>query len=488
LVLTPAATSIGGELPSDLAVELDYDATTVRVTHAGRVVGDALTVGLGEGVRVELFLWPGLDERENAAMLARVDAIRGGVGVRTTLLDGFPFLAQRDLEDRLSGCDRTPGLFMAIEGRGDMVEVGTLRGTTQECVNPSHFAVPYDDSVTLSRTHLGTGSWTEGGVGEPSLHSSSPGAGRVQWDLFFDATNYGRDLERFGVRFAIGHVRTEVWDNSPWSGWDGPRAGDNPPECLDISCSDHLSYREPFVLGAGGRPHVVFARQMEAGNKDVFGIRGQWTASWDLATPLAEESILAPTDLDGSCRSLRDPCLAPRSEGDDGYWLFFTCERDGASSRIDLVGLDSAYVVEADSHTPVLDSSLGAFAQGGVEAPEIITEFNPVDDQAIYRMWFVAKDVSQARTVAMAQAQVSALAEVPRFAPYPANPVLRADDRVMTGCVSGDCPIESLAVARHALDRALRFLVARRVQLSGDVVEYQLVPLSQFWRSPWPDM
>jgi hypothetical protein len=147
------------------------------------------------------------------------------------------------------------------------------------------------------------------------------------------------------------------------------------------------------------------------------------------------------------------------------------------------------FTLEPGTHTTVLDSSMvGAYGAGGVFAPEVVVDHNPDGPESLYRIWFLAQTATRSETtIAMAQGDAKSADALPAFVPYPANPILGGDEPFLGECTR-DCRLLGLSATRDANSEAkLRLLVARRVQNSGPV-EYQLVPLEQFWRVEWSTM
>ena len=117
----------------------------------------------------------------------------------------------------------------------------------------------------------------------------------------------------------------------------------------------------------------------------------------------------------------------------------------------------------------------------------LVTTLDPESDtdrRDVVRLWFLGEASGRKDAVGVAILEPKNLATDPglsRFVPFPANPVLRADDRALD---CADCDIEGVAVSDSpdpGRPGLLRLLVARRVQQSGGGRIYDLFPLEQAW-------
>ena len=167
------------------------------------------------------------------------------------LLEDFTVLAISDLLSD-GDCAEIPGLRVAAQGRGDGVYVGPVETAKQDCANPSQFD---EQSAILTGSSLELNpSWVSAYVGSPALASSRNSISDVQWDLMLEASNDPPELEpTTHIGYALGHVRVATDEGGDWplSGWtisESPKVGDDPPSCLDGSCSDNRSVREPHLL------------------------------------------------------------------------------------------------------------------------------------------------------------------------------------------------------------------------------------------------
>ena len=510
LVLTAADDVLAGNrLPADLAITR-FSTGLLEVSQADAPIVPGVGFPAGDDIEVVVQITPSLDEIGRPTLAAQVSAFNQSEGgVVYGILERQQFILQRDLIDSVADCDGAPGLYLAIEGQGSAVEVGPITTILRECVNPSHFTRPAGESATLTSTHLGLGEWSGGGIAAPALASSLVSSGGpVRWDLMVDASDRERPLEKYThIGFAIGHSFTSAWD-APWQAppSGASKAGDDPPTCPEgTSCPNNRSLREPALLATtdseGRLASLVgaVARELDdearVGNRDIYGVHviasvptapeSRFTPSM---TPTVRPSDTGPAESPDACVSLRDPEIIPAGRlVTDGFWLLFTCERRTTASAIGAVRITQGGELVADTYGIVLEPrDLGTYARGGIRAPEGLARYSDTGAGA-FRLWFLALDQRSAGTgVAMVFGQTSD-GHLPRrgeLVPYPANPVLGAEATVLGGCAMG-CELLGLSVTpRPDRDHTLRFLVARRVNVVDDV-QYQLVPLEQFWRAPW---
>lgn len=496
----------GGKLLEDLVVRMGADGHLV-VTSAGVELGRTTEpFPAGRSVDVTVQVRPSLGNRGEPVLVATVVArARGEEAV--WVVEDAQFQVQADLERVLPNCQDVPGLHLAVAGAGDRVYVRDLEVDLQECANPSQFTTRFAEDATLTSESLGL-TWAEGGIGAPALVSTVIPGGGHRWDMLVDGTNVERQLESIThIGFSVGHSESLVWDTPPiWNTREtGPKGGANPPACTDDSCSGNRAVREPSaypLLSADGSLDglvVAYAREHEEsasmGARDVYELRVETVAGDNEDTTLTPTgaATLSPADVTG-CDSLRDPALMPDSFDVDGggWWLFFTCESASEPDEIRAVHLTRSLGAELDTLRAVLvPSELGAYASGGVRDPALLAAYqDPADGmQAAYRLWFLARDAAGTNlTVNMAQAQLGMDASptpphLPDFEEYSANPLVRSRD--LPGCGASECYLTGVAVTRHAEDaNVLRFVVARHVNDSTGS-RYELVPLEQFWRSPW---
>jgi hypothetical protein len=254
--------------------------------------------------------------------------------------------------------------------------------------------------------------------------------------------------------------------------------------------------REPTLWGLIGDDQLqeirfAYARQqgpIQSGTPVRYEIYG---GSSKPSGPLQEwpNPILTPDELapfNFECDSLRDPLLVARGPYplDDGFWLFFTCERDGQAKRILAARMGFGLSLGDEVHPVMSPEELGDYGAGGVWGPEVVVSRNAETDSALFRLWFMARSAQGSKTaVAMAQGQATGMDFPERFVPYEANPVLTEASQVLGTC-QGICTLKGLAVAaRHDDPSWLRLLLARRL-LDQDMSTSELIPLDQFWKSP----
>jgi hypothetical protein len=499
LVLTVADdAAVGGKLQDELAVTL-HAGGLVLVTQADVEVARA-TLGVDETIEVEIELRPKLNSENLPVMRAQV-TVDGAL-----LLEDFTVLAISDLLSD-GDCAEIPGLRVAAQGRGDGVYVGPIETAKQDCANPSQFD---EQSAILTGSSLELNpSWVSAYVGSPALASSRNSISDVQWDLMLEASNDPPELEpTTHIGYALGHVRVATDEGSDWplSGWtisESPKVGDDPPSCLDGSCSDNRSVREPHLLAElnedGELRDLVlsFARELVSDpiERDVFGIqlvRPVGSPATSLALP--GTATLSPAEIP-ECVSLRDPSLIPVDpEAQDGYWLLFTCvDGAGVAMEIHAVRISRALEVVREGGGPMrrvvlVASELGPFAAAGIRSPEPVISFSK--DGLRLRIWFLAQSTPGEWGVALAEARThdtSVLAfELPEPVPFLVNRIISSGSSlVRSGCFGEDCTITGIAVAPRADDPSrLRFVLARRLYLpAGDPTD-QLIPLEQTWSTP----
>jgi hypothetical protein len=499
IVLTVATDSApGNKLQDELAVTL-HAGGLVLLTQADVEVGRA-TAAADENVDVEIEVRPTLNE-DNRPILRAWVTVAG-----EAVLEAFTVGAIDDLVD-IGGCAEIPGLHVAAQGRGEGVYVGPLEAAKQDCANPSQFD---EQSATLTGASLEfTPSWVSAYVGSPGLASSRNPVSDVQWDLIVEGSNDPPELEpTTHIGYALGHARTATDEGADWrlDGWESsgsPKAGDDPPSCLDGSCSDNRSLREPHFLAELDeslelRDLVLsFARELvsDPSERDLFGIQIVRPVGGP-TTPLGLPSLptLSPDDIP-ECQSLRDPALIPVDpEAQRGYWLLFTCiDGAGAATEIHAVRISRALEVVQEEGSPMrrvvlVASELGFFAAAGIRSPEPVISFEP--DGLRLRIWFLAQSTPGNWAVALAEARTHDTAmlefDLPEPLPFVVNPILtNASTLVQSGCLDEGCSITGIAVARRADEPSrLRFLLARRLNLPGGDRTDQLVPLEQTWKTP----
>lgn len=519
LVLTAARDMTEG---ARLLDELSVRATRggrVDVRQGGVVVAEGPQIPVGQEVDVAIVVGPGFDADDRPVLVATVSAAVGDQEP-VSLVEGFPVTPLEDLVAEGIDCSDTPGLYVAVEGRGAQVEVAPLTLEVQACLNPSLWEHPViaEDVLTLDR--LAPGGWAGGGgLLAPALAVSVTGEepDPLRFDLLFEGTDVPPDLEAdTRVGYALGHG-VAMGDQGWGDGWafapdPAPKAGDCHPSCLGdpptgctvSDCPDAPSYREPAAHplldseGALQLLSVAWAVELDPASR-AHGLGAVVSFPLQPETPFVPPAeVLTPETLATAgedlapCDSLRQPALAPAEPGDVGRrWLFFTCQRSGAADEIRAVTLSPSMVFQPGTEVLVLDPGDPAVAPhgaGGVSSPEVLVDFSD-GDRATVRLWYLARPVPGApASLALAQGGGSDAPEdgdpgtaVPALVPYPGNPVLRPDDPVLGDC-PGECTLEGAAVARRPdVAGRLRFLLARRLDAEGEV-SYELQPLEQAGR------
>jgi hypothetical protein len=499
VVLTAVTDSTpGSRLQDEIAVTL-HAGGLVLVTQAGTEVARA-TAGVEQDVEVEIEVRPMLDESNRPTLIAAV-TVDGDI-----VLEDFTVTLTENLIST-GDCAEIPGLHVAAEGQGDLVYVGPVEAAKQDCANPSQFD---EQSATLRAENLEFNpSWVEAYVGSPTLASSRNSLSDVQWDLIAEGSNWSPELEpTTHVGYALGHARIATDEGGNWrlTGWESsqtPKVGDDPPACAEAACADNRSVREPHLLAELNEDRelrdltLAFARELVTvpTERDLFGIQMVRPVGAP-STPVALPSTptVSPDDIP-ECISLRDPAIIPVDpEAIGGYWVLFTCVESAMPPRqIYAVRISRALEVVQEGgeamRRVVLDADeLGPFAASGIRAPEPVIAF--AEDGLRVRIWFLAQSVPGAWAVALAEARThdTELLEFdfPEPLPFPVNPILSDESTlVRSGCIGEECNITGIAVTPRADDPSrLRFLLARRLKVSGGDDTYQLIPLEQTWRTP----
>jgi hypothetical protein len=501
LALTPTRDMAdGARLTADLALVVEGDGTA-HLEQAGTEVPGTEVDGLpttGGLIRGELKLRPGTFEG-GAVLRVTASVSFGGSSMRLgpphqplLLLDdlmGPPFCPGTDIE----------GQLVAIEGRGDIVQVValdaagpvTVGGTQRSCANPSYFEPlelrNYEDSFAACYP----GNW-----GEPSLVSYCLDCDPVEtpyWDLWIDTAETGRGniLEGY-TDFAICGSRTSSLTATSTS-WEERTNGPGPP-VLPMEMGE--SAREPFVWtpprAANNDRLVVAWAQRAAPDQPAHDLHlGMLLLGYPEDNFGGTDGVvLAHGDVDG-CESLRDPALMPGDPGSDSdpmperLWLFFTCDAPGA--ELDSIGA-AALVWEGSSYvrddtvpvrTDVLTrNDLGDYAVRGPFAPEPVAEFEA--GALRVNLWFFVRTTGSGAPVALAFATGDGVAggELPPMRPYPANPILRPDDEIFDNDCPSTCRFNGVGIARSFTTRDYQMVLGRTVV--GDSGEtHELVPLRQ---------
>ncbi len=498
VVLTAALDTLPGKpLADDLAVVVDQQGY-VYVTRAGASLAHSeQSYPADHKLLVTITVTPAADA--SATLLAKVTVQDedGSVEAEEVLIDGQGFITRSALVRDVEGCREVDGLLVAIEGEGDGVQVGQVTATTKQCINPSQFLdPPQSEADQLSAVKLGYGSWASGYIGAPALiHNPIPGD-IARWDLMVEASNAAPELETWTyVGYALGHAYAVDWNALAWSGLTGTIAGNDPPSCIGEGafCVQGASLREPGIYGVLTGSgilddlRVVYARA-EVHTPDVYSLYGADLGLTPSALSASEKLAPDHPELD-ACASLRDPHIVPRGTNiqNDGFWLFFTCESSGGQRSIWVTRLNQSLTVSNQAgFAEVLDGAdLGPYAAGGVWGPEVVITRDPDSNQTLFRMWFMARSrMDSAPVIGMAQGQASGTKRPAEFVPYAANPVLTAESEALGGPCDGFCMLKGLAVAPIGNTSRLRLLVARRL-LGQNISESQLIPLDQYWSSPW---
>lgn len=474
----------GDPFASELRVIVRSDGSAA-VERAGTPIS---TMPLGPGslltlepIEVQVDLEPGPNESGQDVLFATVDLIVDGTGTR--VLDRTAVAPLDALECiRPGGGPPGVGLYAAIEGAGTNVEViGPLSTLERRCSNPSQF---YDneENVDLSSVEA----CAPGGVGAPALVSyclddcGSPAA-PVQWDLWVDASDTPRIEESFRfVDFGVCGF-----------GWQSPILPETPSWIVRPSApfllGDSPSAREPTLLpisddGASTRVIDLFyayAQRVMEGEEE-YAIYGDLVRQ-DL-TRAPDPAALLMTADDAGCASVRDPLLvahyaeATAGHHVDGAWLLFTCEVSGMPDSIRAARFDSDLMLQTGSIRTVLSAVDDTYSERGVFAPEGFAE---VDGTTLkIRLWYLARDATGQVRLAYAQGRSTDLDTFPELDPYPANPILAGDSRVLGECTTG-CTITGASVTPRVGSESEWQFVISRSRLTATGTLHELVPLLQ---------
>ncbi len=425
---------------------------------------------------------------EGSEEVMRVTVTASGLAEQTVLVEGIAFI-DRDKMLEPQGCaDKGRGLRLVLEGQAasNPMKVGQVHFTAAQCANPGQFAAEeLGGSAQFDVSDVNpTGTWAAGGLGSPTLEEESG-----DWQVLYDATPDPRQIAEFHpIDFAIGRSAATTIPS-----WD-PSAGgapiseplDPPESCQAVNCMNEIKYRDPFVFGGviaytrdtpegpqiGIEPYRHTRSSLQLGPPILTADDTRWTAE---QPPVCPDGVSQPTFA-----------KLPFNQQTEQYWLFFTChsgdERSIAYQRVSDEG-DNFVLSGTGGKIELVGKGghAGTYALGGIESPEVIVEYGTAPN-VVYRLWFIARDRGQRRSIGLAQWQPNG-SEPPNFIPFPGNPVLQASDPEAM-CGSG-CKLESLAVARD--QDKIRFLLAQSVNVFGEV-SYQIVSLIQNWSRPqWPN-
>ncbi len=500
LVLTPISEMARGvPLADELSVRLDADSR-IEVRRAGAVLARSPTPFGASNIDVRIRLTPGIDERGGAWIYADIRIV--SADLTWSPWEGLrPLVPREDLIGASLGCTEARGLYLALEGLGDGVDIDSITIDPYECANPSHFERP-SSTTPLEGAALGVDpSWSSGGVGAPALSSyfidDEP---PETWTVLYDATNVPRTNElTTPVRFSIGLSQSTRSTGDGWTVRGDPLLGADPPHCTGCLAS----VREPTILlpvrdhadsspGHRGLPHssrgwIVYASEIEGSGGRRFELEARSLIASPIGIGGTRFTLLTPASELGGCASLRDPLLLPVASADtDDAWLLYSCERDGSLREVRI----ARFSVSDDGPrarpmgVALTASQLGSFASIALRAADGAT-WIVHEELVIHRLWFVTRDLRGRTAIAFAEASGPPDA-LPTFEPYAANPVLRADDPILGGCDTYSCEIESLAVTRMAnSSHRVRLFVARAIRMPSEI-RHVLVPLEQVWPAPHP--
>jgi len=520
IVLTPApGAGPGARITDDLGVTVDQTGT-FTITNDGDVLAQEVGfAGVDHVVNVVIAVTVGLDEGDSPSLLGTVTLENGNTMRSVTPLTAYAFAPLDRLIIDDATCADVGGLRLAIEGSGSQFSVHPMTYSPLECTNAGKFDVPDEGDDLLSsgngmlmRTRsLDWGEWAAGGIGSPALGVAADGG---RWHVMGDATNYDRGEDPFvELGFGIGYSAASNW-NLTWSSQSQALAKTGPcnPACTSLDpdgCTmtelsmclpgggpPAHSVRDPSMgvqaIPSGGSIQVAYARRLGV---DRYGIAvdsgfeiGMASGNQPERDARFEPGMAPPFDM---CTSLRDPVLVPvdpNDAGNDNQWLFYSCFQSLEVADIHVIEVDRDLVYEDGSHRVVVDrGTVGEWGSTSVWSPELVVDYEPSGGRGrhLYRLWFLGRNAMRDRvSVGLLQGQVDpdASTELPSFAPFGANPVLRDGD--VPDCP--DCFIEGLAVARDPGENKIRFLIALQDEV-GVEEDWHYAPFEQFWKAPlWP--
>lgn len=485
----------GSELDDQFRLVVFADGSA-RVERAGTIVGTPLAAGtLASGVEHEarINLEPAADGTRDV-LYATVTIATQQVLTRTALMP----LADVQC---LSGGTRTAGLFAALEGSGEDVDiVNAVNFVERECASPSQFTIPQNpDQITAALEAC-----APGGAGAPSLVSYCAGAcnpvagSPYRWDAWVDASLEPRDDDFFRrIDFGVCGYTSSLAvlpDGDP--GWLARGMAGS------FDWMSETSSREPTVLPLANDSDeetrveslwYAYARRV-SDTSDDHAIFGGEIAVGATSQGDGGAMILAPLmEPVTGCRSLRDPLLlADWATAGGGHrveaaWLLFTCEptsgmRSIQAVRITFDMVTGTFVVDGEAHT-LLTATPGArsYAAVGVSAPEGFIEADGED--ATWRIWYSARNSDGRLQLAFAEGRGAIDdAAPPALEPYPANPILNGSSIVLGSDCSMGCSLTGASVTGIAVQvgqqRDYQFLIARSRNTATGAV-HELVPLLQ---------
>lgn len=424
------------------------------------------------------------------------DPDQPGVGIELSV--SLSLEGESEFEDSLvlsrdnsESCGGEQGLRVGVSGQGSGVKLGRVRvEPLRACSRQSFVEDDFLPDLTASED------WDLAQIGSPTLASSNLRGtpvqwdAPVQWDVWFEGSGTPRSEEVASYGLWSASV-TNREDDDEWHADGKPQVGNG-------QGPDTPSLREPHVLAPRSDPEdkdqwlLSFAQELGAG-EGRFGVefRRQWLSDEAPAFQQAREAGIHPDQVE-DCTSLRDPALLPVDPGlQDGYWLFFTCEHyddAGIEPRQDIRALRLGPDLGLRKETAVslvLSDLNEEFGSGGVRAPEPLVAFSSVG--TVLRLWFLAESADGETSIGLATAQldeaVGLADKLPKFEPYPANPVLTERSAPLTkACDGSACRITGFAVAPHAAvpSKKVRFVVAQREDEEHD----RFVTFAQKWEIP----
>ncbi len=469
-------------------------------------------------VRIEIR--PVISDTGEAELHARVVYLESGMTTENELWEGF--LIALDELSTDNQCRDVPGLFLVVEGFKDRVLLTDLQARQTDCSNPSLFQpsdsilTPYnygDGATSLELEPSSGADWATQALSAPTLlpEFDEFDANTVRrWSVSAEASNDQPSNEpSFRVGYAIAYRENSVWPDDRWiqGGRDTPWIGNQPPSCLDGSCSGEFSpdmppypsVREPFLFRTDRTTALIaFAGEVPVDGEprsEKFGIYVASNSSFESSSTVAPDSLmLDPADV-AECDSLRDPAVIHRpGGGPDNFWLFYTCFLDLASQGIFVIPLEvdtieGLRVPPGATSSPVLVPSQLNFGRGTLRSAEVVLDdtddvYTNATQDAVIAMWFlvgqeVGLAIGQGKEDWDTELEALGTRDVPILQLFEGNPVLTPDDRAFSRACSG-CSIEGLAVSRTSSTN-LRFLIAR--ENDDEPARYDLLPLDQTWRN-----
>lgn len=536
LTLTFAPQGPDGHGCDDSNVCEDYAAVVLSPTQRLNLVSgrlqDELTVKVHASGLVELLVANEVQASQHIepSTLAPFDVtvtffpelLDGVAGVRATVtvnrgtpfVIGSEFIYSRNLLSREEepACGAIPGLFIAVEGRGDGTFVmDPLRLDGRVCSNPSLFEPgSYAESASDRREHEpltidgdeGTANlawnptlgpeagWASDALTSPAIIGIPRDPGTFTWHVLGAASDLHPSLEAGfpNLRYAIGHSSSppRSWNSLPWSTAPlPPRLYDRlPPSCPVGDVCEEEGFRDPHVLVNAGQVVLTYVASVMGGH-EIRSVSMSTGVFDDTARRIAPD--VSPFSQGftlgmerAGCSDLRDPVLVRRSDSES--LLFYRCAAGrGAIYAIPINGVN---ILEEDAEAELVVDNSTFPGSTGLGEFEVLVD--PVDGGELFRLWALGYRASgTVVSLAIGELKDGGDELLPTFVPYPSNPVATS---ALVCANDSRCDLTGLGLSRTPGDDArLRFLMAREVPRIGGRSRYEFVPFDQIWRASGVD-